>query len=359
MMRTLARRMASEQVWDQSAYSQEGLWPALGLKGRVGSRVSLRVLSYACFCNTKWFFRHLLNEPTWRHHRPVSVHTNYHPEKQQRMQAIFNHYHVAEGKGDWAALRRWSGTEGSRRACGGGGGGGFRGGREQLLPDEMVELSSRGPWLFHNLPPRTPAQLLAAPDAAGRAGAFAAVRFLPGGGVAVGSVEEEPRALAAAPAGVRARGGAPLVHGGSWSVEGQALRLRLGEEDYTAFRRGRALICARCSDGVEVFARYEGLACNTSGWHRLRPSEAQSGVATTVAGAKAWRWQGRHDFTFHADGRLDTPWHKGVWGVAPERGERFIFARFANIDHLLHVADKSRIESTRCEDGDKVTVSLK
>ena len=35
------------QVWDQSAYSQEGLWPALGLKGRVGSRVSLRVLSYA------------------------------------------------------------------------------------------------------------------------------------------------------------------------------------------------------------------------------------------------------------------------------------------------------------------------
>jgi len=108
-----------------------------------------------------------------------------------------------------------------------------------------------------------------------------------------------------------------------------------------------------------VFARYEGLACNTSGWHRLRPSEAQSGVATTVAGAKAWRWQGRHDFTFHADGRLDTPWHKGVWGVAPERVERFIFARFANIDHLLHVADKSRIESTRCEDGDKVTVSLK
>ncbi len=110
---------------------------------------------------------------------------------------------------------------------------------------------------------------------------------------------------------------------------------------------------------AQVFARYEGLACNTSGWHRLRPSEAQSGVATTVAGAKAWRWQGRHDFTFHADGRLDTPWHKGVWGVAPERGERFIFARFANIDHLLHVADKSRIESTRCEDGDKVTVSLK
>ena len=53
MMRTLARRMASEQVWDQSAYSQEGLWPALGLKGRVGSRVSLRVLSYACYCNTK------------------------------------------------------------------------------------------------------------------------------------------------------------------------------------------------------------------------------------------------------------------------------------------------------------------
>ena len=47
---------------------------------REGSRVRVRVLNYACFCNTKWFFRHLVNEPAWQHHRPVSVRTNHHPE---------------------------------------------------------------------------------------------------------------------------------------------------------------------------------------------------------------------------------------------------------------------------------------
>ena len=64
----------------------------------------------------------LLHEPSWRHHRPVSVHTNYHPEKQQRMQSIFDHYHAkggggGGGEGDWAALTRWSGTQGTRVAC--------------------------------------------------------------------------------------------------------------------------------------------------------------------------------------------------------------------------------------------------
>lgn len=50
MMRTLAQRMDVEQVWDQSAYSQEGLWPAYGGSkpprhgGRTGSRVSVRSL---------------------------------------------------------------------------------------------------------------------------------------------------------------------------------------------------------------------------------------------------------------------------------------------------------------------------
>eukprot|EP00964_Phaeocystis_antarctica_P064285 scaffold38660_cov46-Phaeocystis_antarctica.AAC.1 len=179
----MATRMATEQVWDQSAYSQQLLWPALALKAREGSRVRVRILNYACFCNTKWFFRHLVHEPSWQHHRPVSVHTNYHPEKQQRMQSIFTHYHLkggggGGGGGDWAELRRWSGTQGSRTKCGGGGvGGGAGAGHTAINPTELVELSGRGPWLFHNVPPRSPAALAAAPDAAGRAGHFAAVRF--------------------------------------------------------------------------------------------------------------------------------------------------------------------------------------
>ena len=34
-------------------YNQELLWPSLDAKGgRLGSRVSVRVLNYACFCNS-------------------------------------------------------------------------------------------------------------------------------------------------------------------------------------------------------------------------------------------------------------------------------------------------------------------
>ena len=55
--------------------------------------------------------------------------------------------------------------------------------------------------------------------------------------------------------------------------------------------------------------------------------------------------------------RLDTPWHKGVWGTVHDRGDAdFVFARFASIDHLLRVVSEERIESVRCEDGNEVVV---
>jgi len=382
MMRTLARRMEAEQVWDQSAYSQQGLWPALadartgsggggaagggGGGGREGSRVHVRILNYACWCNTKFFFRHLLNEPRWRDHRPVSVHTNYHPEKQQRMQSIFDHYHKAGGGGgggggDVAALRRWSGTQGMRQdAC--------VGPTRPSPHDEMVEMSSRGPWLFHNVPPRTPAQLLAAADAAGRAAPFVGVRFLAGGKVALEAAAVDVRAAAAAPTSVRARAAAvPAPPAGqqaigSWEASGRGgLTLQLYGDKFAVMRRGRALVCTRCSDGLEVFARYEGLTCNSTGWRRLGAASdtlrRSRAAARTLQGDGLWSWQGRHAFKFHPDGRLETPWHKGVWGVAADRdSDAFVFARFANIDHLLHLAGNDRMDSVRCEDGDKVQV---
>ncbi len=355
-------------MWDQSAYSQQLLWPALALgrTPREASRVRVRVLSYACFCNTKWFFRHLLHEPSWRHHRPVSVHTNYHPEKQQRMQSIFDHYHAkggggGGGEGDWAALTRWSGTQGTRVACERTGGGAGMG-TVAINPAELIELSSRGPWLFHNMPPRSPAALVAAPTLEGRAAAFAAVRFLPGGQLALGPPPTDARAAAAAPVGVRARAttlGAPDPGGSSWGEARGRLTLRLYGEEYGAFRRGRALVATRCADGLEVFARYEGHTCNATAWRKLRAAEqTRAAAARTLARGGKWRWLGRHDFRFHADGRLETPWHKGVWGMVPERsGTEYVFARFANIDHLLHVTSEDRMESVRCDDGDKVTVT--
>ena len=146
---------------------------------------------------------------------------------------------------------------------------------------------------------------------------------------------------------------------GTWAEAKGRLTFQLFGEEYTAFRRGRALVAARCADGIEVFARYEGHMCEPRAWRALRPPEKTSGAAArTLAHGGKWRWQGKNAFVFHEDGRLETPWHKGVWGMVPERSAAdFVFARFANIDHLLRVVSNNRMESTRCDDGDKVVVT--
>ena len=62
------------------------------------------------------------------------------------------------------------------------------------------------------------------------------------------------------------------------------LSLTLLGEEYVAFRRGGALVATRCADGTEVFARYEGLACNTSAWRRLARTQTRTltlGLALT------------------------------------------------------------------------------
>ena len=109
----------------------------------------------------------------------------------------------------------------------------------------------------------------------------------------------------------------------------------------------------------QVLARYEGLTCNTTGWHQLRPDELRRSAAATITarGSGKWRWQSKHEFVFNKDGTLVTPWHRGIWGLVPDRGEaEYVFARFAQIDHLLKVGGEQRIDSVRCEDGDAVAV---
>ena len=175
------------------------------------------------------------------------------------------------------------------------------------------------------------------------------------------------RARAAAapgvPAGAAAQAGAAAPAGAGASLSAWRelsvglLSLTLLGEEYVAFRRGGALVATRCADGTEVFARYEGLACNTSAWRRLtlsrtrtlalllaltlaltrntsagrrlRAGEPRRAAATrTLARGGKWRWQQKHNFVFHADGRLDTPWHKGVWGTVHDRSDAdFVFAR--------------------------------
>ena len=111
LMRTLAARMASEDVWDQSAYNMEIFRPAYGLYASAG--VSVRTMNFLCFCNTKVLFKYMRHDTQLinpARHRPVSVHINYHPEKEARMRSVSRFYH----EHDATALDRWNGGEGLR-----------------------------------------------------------------------------------------------------------------------------------------------------------------------------------------------------------------------------------------------------
>jgi len=94
-------------VWDQSAYNQEMFRVAHSERHTAG--VSSRVMNHLCFMNTKALFKHMrYDKALMQHHRPVSVHVNYHPEKEARMVSIKQYYH----EGVRTALDKWNGGEG-------------------------------------------------------------------------------------------------------------------------------------------------------------------------------------------------------------------------------------------------------
>ena len=80
-------------MWDQSAYNMEIFRPAYGNKLVAG--VSMRVMNYLCFLNTKLLFKYMRHDPQLgdaAQHLPVTCHVNYHPEKEQRMRASSQFY---------------------------------------------------------------------------------------------------------------------------------------------------------------------------------------------------------------------------------------------------------------------------
>ncbi len=109
LMNTLAERVSVENVWDQSAYNQEITRLAHG--GRFAAGVSVRTMNHLCFMNTKTLFKHMRYDPELsarEAHMPVTVHVNYHPEKEARMVSVRKYY----VEGDDSALRPWNGGEG-------------------------------------------------------------------------------------------------------------------------------------------------------------------------------------------------------------------------------------------------------
>ena len=111
LTKILAERMAHEQVWDQSAYNMEIFRPAYGNKLAAG--VSMRVMNYLCFLNTKLLFKYMRHDAQLgdaARHLPVTCHVNYHPEKEARMRSISQFY--LQGRRE--ALDPWNGGEGQR-----------------------------------------------------------------------------------------------------------------------------------------------------------------------------------------------------------------------------------------------------
>mmetsp|Transcript_33962 Transcript_33962/g.47046 ORF Transcript_33962/g.47046 Transcript_33962/m.47046 type:complete len:726 (-) Transcript_33962:56-2233(-) len=104
MMQRLKHRMATQDVWDQTAYNEEQFYVSYG--GYASPGVSQRVMNYLCFLNSKALFRYVREDPDLYPDalRPVSVHVNYHPEKPQRMVDIYAQYH----KGKARAIDKWN-----------------------------------------------------------------------------------------------------------------------------------------------------------------------------------------------------------------------------------------------------------
>lgn len=158
LMERMAGRMASEPVWDQSAYNQELFRPSSPVHAGVGA--TMRVMRLECFLNTKVLFRYLRPHAAFRKHRPVSAHVNYHPEKEMRMGDIAKVYH--EGVAD--ALERWNSGEGLRPSpqlppgtCAGKVGMGPRDDPHRLLAGEADKrplaraVAGSGPWRWGSL----------------------------------------------------------------------------------------------------------------------------------------------------------------------------------------------------------------
>ena len=96
LMARVAERMSSEKGWDQQIFNEEALFPAHG-RSTTGL-VSIRILDYLRFVNSKTFFRSerrrfIPGREAARDTLPVMVHMNYHPDKHKRMLCLIDRYH--------------------------------------------------------------------------------------------------------------------------------------------------------------------------------------------------------------------------------------------------------------------------
>ncbi|CAI5506065.1 unnamed protein product [Closterium sp. Naga37s-1] len=95
----VAMRLATEKAWDQAVYNEEMWFPSR--PGVSGLHISRRTMDYFKFMNSKVLFKQVRKEPgRFAGFTPVSVHVNYHPEKEARLVALIDYY----ANGNKAAL---------------------------------------------------------------------------------------------------------------------------------------------------------------------------------------------------------------------------------------------------------------
>ncbi|GJP67302.1 hypothetical protein CLOP_g24135 [Closterium sp. NIES-67] len=87
----VAMRLAREKAWDQAVYNEEMWFPSR--PGVAGLHISRRAMDYFKFMNSKVLFKQVRKEPgRFAGFTPVSVHVNYHPEKEARLVALIDYY---------------------------------------------------------------------------------------------------------------------------------------------------------------------------------------------------------------------------------------------------------------------------
>jgi arabinosyltransferase len=88
-------RVESEEAWDQAVWNECIFFPNSPKTKDPG--VTRRVMDMEKFMNSKYLFKFLRhNEVRFQQVEPAMVHVNYHPDKFERMKAVWAHY--VEGK---------------------------------------------------------------------------------------------------------------------------------------------------------------------------------------------------------------------------------------------------------------------
>jgi len=92
LMKIMAHRMATEDLWDQSGYNLE-LWFA-SRDAHMTSGATVRIMNPYCFMNSKVMFRIIRHTEQLQRekHRPVAMHANYHTDKDNKIRLVHAYY---------------------------------------------------------------------------------------------------------------------------------------------------------------------------------------------------------------------------------------------------------------------------